>query len=297
VFQFGQGIVAQVDKSDDAPSTQEIFKVMIRDHVSPAMRELGFKGSTGKYSFTSGDWTGRMEVQKSVWNTQDVVEFTFNLMVHHIPTIPTGKPYGIWSISLCHLVPMKWDYWWEISPSTDIEEMTENIIAILRDFGLPAIKAVMSIASPPKPQVRPVMVLSHAGQMEESRVLHEKSRAESMELQRVRPILQVCPINELIEWTYNDADFVRREAVRYLEMRAIHSPKTSLRLVEVLQSVEDPFFRRGAAISLAHVNGSSVVDAALEIASRDESFDVRWSALFALQVQRNSARSGQSDNV
>lgn len=270
---------------------------MIRDRVSPAMRQLGFKGSSGKYSFTSGDWTGRMEVQKSVWNTQDVVDFTFNLMVVHRPTIPTGKPSGIWSMPLSQLLPMKWDYWWNISPSTDIEELTGNIITILRDFGLPAIKAVMSIASPPEPQVPPVMVLSEAGQREESRVWHEKERAEVMERKRIMPILQVCPIDELIEWTYNEADFVRSLAIRYLETRAIHFPQTSLRLVEVLQSHEAPFFRRDAAIGLAHVNGSSVVDGALEMASRDESFDVRWSALFAFQVQRNSARSGQSDNV
>jgi hypothetical protein len=283
-------IVTKVDKMDNAPSSQEIFKTMIRDHVSPAMRQLGFEGSSGRYSFSSGDWISRVEVQKSAGNSKDYVEFTFNLMVHHVPTIPTGRPYGIWSERLGHLTPMETDYWWRINSSTHIEETTESVITALREYGWPAIRAVMSIATPPKPQVPPVMVLSPEGQWEESRIFWESQRVEHEELKRVVPILMACPVDELIEWTYSDTDYIRREAIGILATRAREDRRTSARLAEVLLSEEKLLFRQSAAISLAHVKGFPEIDVALEQATRDENFEVRWAAIFALIVRNGTVR-------
>ena len=288
--QVSSDIVTKVDGTDNAPSSQEVFKTMIRDHISPAMRQLSFKGSSGRYGFTSGDWISRVEVQKSTSNSKDDVEFTFNLMVHHVPTIPTGRPCGIWSMRLGRLTPLETDYWWRINTSTQIEDTTESVITALREYGWRAIRAVMSIATPPKPQVPPVMVLSLAGQWEESRVHWDSERVEYRERARLLPILRDCPIDELIEWTYSDTDYIRREAVEILATRAREDRRTSARLVEVLISEEELLFRQSVAISLAHVKGFPEIDVALKKATRDECFEVRWAAIFALMVRHGRVR-------
>jgi hypothetical protein len=150
-----QSTVAHVTEASESPTIQSVFHSMMRDGFAPAMRQLGFKGSSGRFRFTSGDWDARVELQKSVWNTQSEVEFTFNLSIIHSPTVAAGRIGGIWSNRLGMLTHAGFDYWWRLDADTSVQVLSSEIIGGVRDFGLPTIPDVLRDAEPPIARVKP----------------------------------------------------------------------------------------------------------------------------------------------
>jgi Domain of unknown function (DUF4304) len=64
-----------------SPSAQEAFKQMLRDHVAPALRTLGLKGSGAAYSIPSESHWALIGFQGSRANTSARMKFTVNCKV------------------------------------------------------------------------------------------------------------------------------------------------------------------------------------------------------------------------
>src|SRR6266508_1633339 len=62
-------------------TAQESFKQMLRDHVAPALREMGFRGSGQNFSLRSDSHWALLDFQKSQWSSEDKIAFTVNLPV------------------------------------------------------------------------------------------------------------------------------------------------------------------------------------------------------------------------
>lgn len=54
---------------------------MLRDHVAPALREMGFRGSGQNFSLPSDSHWALLGFQKSQWSSEDKIAFTVNMTV------------------------------------------------------------------------------------------------------------------------------------------------------------------------------------------------------------------------
>jgi hypothetical protein len=131
-----------------APETgQQAFKRMLRDLITPALRELGIRGPGG---YASGDYSGFLDFQKSRHNTKDEVEFTINLGAAYTPT---GD--GYWHERIGAVMPARRDTWWTLQTGQPIETVAAEVLAAIRSYGWPAIQAALdSPGFPPDPDFR-----------------------------------------------------------------------------------------------------------------------------------------------
>lgn len=136
----------------DIVTAQDAYRVLVNAHVSPALRELGFKGSAGRYQRPSETHWSLLELQRSAYSDRDEVKFEANLYV--VPSSlwrPRGK-----SISIQALRPVPgvfWDadnekrlgmlanddidVWWSLTPMTDLTVLVEGFVSDLTTYGLP----------------------------------------------------------------------------------------------------------------------------------------------------------------
>ena len=62
-------------------AAQSIYQDIVKDSLSPALRQLGFKGSGGRYSLPCAHCWAQLGFQKSVYSDAEEVQFTANLQV------------------------------------------------------------------------------------------------------------------------------------------------------------------------------------------------------------------------
>jgi hypothetical protein len=99
--------------------------------------------------------------QRSVHSDRSRIRFTINLTVARkatweamrsgtmdwkmpYPLRPAPNTrYGtqIWQRRIGRLLPREQDKWWELGPDTDPQRVAADVIAAIRDFGLPALRA------------------------------------------------------------------------------------------------------------------------------------------------------------
>ncbi|WP_084965824.1 DUF4304 domain-containing protein [Thermoactinospora rubra] len=75
------GGVICVMLNEGVSSAQEAFRVMLRDEIAPALRELGFVGSGQIYRLPDDRHWARLGFQKSAFSMWEQVSFTINLSV------------------------------------------------------------------------------------------------------------------------------------------------------------------------------------------------------------------------
>jgi hypothetical protein len=139
---------------------QEAFAVMMREQIAPALRSLGFKGSGQSYSIPSERYWALVGFQKSGASSAGAVKFTVNLKV--VPRVGWARAYdehpwmgskpspntlnvveGGWRSRIGHLLPNPGDRWWWIEPDRPTEPVADEVIAAIRDFGLPEMRRRM----------------------------------------------------------------------------------------------------------------------------------------------------------
>lgn len=59
-------------------TAQETYQAMVREHIAPRLRELGFRGSGSLYSLPDGDAWRLLGFQRSVSSDRQRVRFTVN---------------------------------------------------------------------------------------------------------------------------------------------------------------------------------------------------------------------------
>jgi hypothetical protein len=140
-----------------ATTTQDYYTTLIRDHISPALRQLGLKGSGGTYVLPDATHWAIIGFQRSIFGDRHEQKFTINLTVvgreewvaarstkPYLPERPSpGTFYGnwVWGRRIGELMPSAQDHWWWFTPGTDLDSLTTEVIAMIREYGLPAMRA------------------------------------------------------------------------------------------------------------------------------------------------------------
>ncbi len=143
-------------------TAQDDYRAMIRDHVAPALREMGFKGSGQNYALPSETHWVSLWFQKSVYSDAIQISFTVHLLVvgkdeweaireanDRAPDRPRfwGAPARSWTASYRPRpkeAPGGWmQIWWELEAGQPIEPLANLVISTVRNEALPRIREFM----------------------------------------------------------------------------------------------------------------------------------------------------------
>lgn len=135
-------------------TAQEAYALLVKEHLSPAMRGLRFKGSRGSYRWPSEDCWALLGLQKSAFSDRDEVRFTANLFVirrddwgrlrqggSSYPAIPTaGTHWGGTSSHERVTMLMTEDYsdrWWILPPDANLPTLAAVVMDAIVRYGVP----------------------------------------------------------------------------------------------------------------------------------------------------------------
>jgi Domain of unknown function (DUF4304) len=71
----------RVSASAVGVAAQAMYHHLVKESLGPALRELGFKGSGGRYSLPCAHCWAQLSLQKSAYSDAVEVQFTANLQV------------------------------------------------------------------------------------------------------------------------------------------------------------------------------------------------------------------------
>ena len=148
---FGRPYAAEMS------SAQEAFRAMLKEHVAPSLRALGFKGSGQNYQLPSDTHWALVGFQKSEFSDSETITFTINLQVirrsdwdearrespwmGERPTATTTWGLSLaWSKRIGQLTPSGEDLWWTFRAGTDTTQLAGAVLWAIEDFALPAIR-------------------------------------------------------------------------------------------------------------------------------------------------------------
>jgi hypothetical protein len=141
-------------------TAQDDYRSMIRDHIAPALREMGFKGSGQNYAVPSETHWISLWFQKSVYSDATRIRFTVHLLVvgkdeweamreanDLAPERPRGflgAPARSWTVSYRprpKQSPGGWvQIWWELEAGQPIEPLANLVILTVKNEALPRIR-------------------------------------------------------------------------------------------------------------------------------------------------------------
>ena len=133
-------------------TAQEGFKLLLRDRIAPALRDLGFKGSGQTYALTNDACWALLGFQRSTASDARELRFTINLSFvskvawesarvqrTFLPARPLANVvYGEQSRweRIGSLLPQCMDKWWRVT-ATPAPSIAAEVVDPVRDFGLP----------------------------------------------------------------------------------------------------------------------------------------------------------------
>ncbi|MGN6578216.1 MAG: DUF4304 domain-containing protein [Nocardioides sp.] len=140
-----------------APDASQKLAAMLRERVAPALRGMGFKGSGQNFHLPVRDHYALLGFQRARFGTRHDVLFTVNLFAcSHagwaalVEKRPQWGPKPIlgahyedpaWSMRIGHLMPERLDHWWQVLDDSDTEALADEVIGVLREYGVPALRA------------------------------------------------------------------------------------------------------------------------------------------------------------
>lgn len=141
-------------------TTQDAYKELVTVYLSPALRDMGFRGSGGKYQLPSESHWSLIELQKSAFGDRSDMTFTLNLFV--VPRdswMQTGKRVSIQGLrpesgtyrdgfERARLGMLAGsddrDHWWSLQPDTDLAALSRTVLTDLERVGMPWMIARMT---------------------------------------------------------------------------------------------------------------------------------------------------------
>lgn len=150
-------------------TAQDAYRVLIRDHVGPALRSLGYKGSGGRYRREAGDYQISITFQRSRWSVKERVEYRLNISVQHPETTAAydeandlaramGRQYerapaGSWGGSLPGRLGPADMHWFALRRGDDLPSHGRMLLEAFQTFAVPAIEEQLhlplSLPTPP----------------------------------------------------------------------------------------------------------------------------------------------------
>ena len=140
-------------------TAQELYRVLQRDHLAPALRGLGLRGSGGSWVLPSPTHWAVLGLQASRSSTRHEALFTVNVQVverdawdllraeqpslgpRPNPGVMAGPP--AWWERIGLLMPGGLDHWWTVRPGDDPAVVAGQVAAAVAEHALPAMRARM----------------------------------------------------------------------------------------------------------------------------------------------------------
>lgn len=140
-------------------TAQELYDAAIKQHVSPALRGLGLRGSAGRYHLPSASHWLLLGLQKSAYSDRAEVRFTVNLTVisrrvweakraelSHLNTRPSASIiYGPWAAHarIGGHKPGGVDKWWRISDHGEpVAQVVDDLLDHIKRCALPWLRSM-----------------------------------------------------------------------------------------------------------------------------------------------------------
>ena len=143
-------------------TAQETFARMLRYDVAPLLREMGFRGSGQNFSVPNASHWALLDFQRSAWSYRHRLTFTANMTVvsrdewsastdeypglsrrpganwSPAPIFTRVWETGYWHSRIGMVMPERLDTWWEVVAGDETARVAEEVIAAIREYGLPA---------------------------------------------------------------------------------------------------------------------------------------------------------------
>jgi hypothetical protein len=120
---------------------------LVKTHLKPALKELGFKSKSSTFFRQNGELVEIISPQKSSWNDANESKFTINLGVYWpkiheilggpIASLPPKEYECTIRQRLGSLFDNGKDFWWSVSPNSDIGQIGADVVEKVRHYGLP----------------------------------------------------------------------------------------------------------------------------------------------------------------
>jgi hypothetical protein len=134
-----------------AATAQNAYRLMLREHIAPALRELGFRRgpSPGAFRVETATHAAEVRFRKSRGSTRQEVDFWAEM---HASDIKTEFVY--WERSL-HSLAQELLLRWTLAAGRPIEPVASEVLRVFRSHGWPAVEAALDNPGYPKdPTVR-----------------------------------------------------------------------------------------------------------------------------------------------
>ncbi len=252
-----------------AVTAQHRFKAMMRDLVTPVLRDLGFQRRTAQeYACRRGEHEGCFRTDKRSRNTKQELDFRVLLWQVHVPTCTS-----YWDRDLFALIPGSTDTWWTVYADTPAEPVAGQVLNAFRSYGWPAIQAAIdSPGEPPDPAVqwpRRFLPLPESTGRRSGQVIYDLQDAGRV-------------TDALFAKLETDDHWFRRNAARQICLDALDDPRAVPALLTHLEHDPSPHVREAIAQCLRPIaSDPDVLGALRAAAAQDEDAQVRWAARYA----------------
>jgi hypothetical protein len=136
-------------------ASSKYVDAIISTAVASLLKGLGYR-KHGRRFLLEGDLsTAHIRFQSSQWNNSERTRFTINLGRYFESiaqkngeevVLDSAKQRNMHvGIRIGHLLPQQADHWWTIGNDDDVPEVAAEVVAALRDFGLPYLESVASL--------------------------------------------------------------------------------------------------------------------------------------------------------
>jgi hypothetical protein len=236
------------------PGVQDVYQLMMRDQITPALHQLGFRG-TRVFSYGRGSRAGYLRFQKdSRFVRRQLLHFTVNV------------GYGYGSDRIASLMPFpQTDTWWDVRGGQPTEQVAAAVVTAVRRYARPAILAGLEDPDPVRDPAEPDGggADSAAWFVQPARTIHDEYFARLTA----------------------DTPYARRRACVAIADGAMDDPRAVPALLDRLEQDPFPAIRKLIAQrALTRLARDPRVRAALEAAADDRAAEVRWAARFALRL-------------
>jgi len=149
---------------------QAVYHDMMRDHIAPSLRALGFVGSGSRFRFPLDDYHATLDFQRSAYSDKNRISFTGNVAIIrrdlweyqraveaaridpslNWPEEPNANHIG----PTGRAVRLGWlthgqDFWWELTPRTTVETLANELVAAARECVVPFFRLFVAGKIPP----------------------------------------------------------------------------------------------------------------------------------------------------
>jgi len=233
-----------------AGTAQDAYRRMLREHIAPALRELGFKRgpSLGAFRYETATHAAEVRFRKSRYSTRQEVDFWVDL---HASWIKTEWVYWDWTMDALALEQLSR---WEVTAAAPVGPVAGEVLHVFRSYGWPAIQAALDNPGYPRdPAIR------------WPRTFPKRPRGR---------------FPEEVE-----ADRQAQEELEQIMIRAGTDFRAFQALLARLETDPSPSIRQGAAWYLLRTADEERSRRALRAAAaEDEDVEVRWIARYALRL-------------